>query len=104
MTTATPTLDRTSKITTPAEFKAWAETVNTPQANNFMCDLQDIYARSNPETIRQIFTAPEHRADRRLLTFAVYKAMGEQTQTANTPPAAQRSPARKTHTRTAAAQ
>lgn len=89
MTTATHKTARTTsefyptarlpftRITDAETFTLWAKTVNESNGNAHLCDLQDMYARSDRDTLIELYTAPDGTIDRRLITFGVYKAMGD---------------------------
>ncbi len=71
------------EITNKDEFLKWSNDVNNSQNTHppaFICDLQDVFARSNPTTIKTIFleTVRPGSQETRLLTFAIHKAMGEE--------------------------
>ena len=42
-------------IETPEQFYKWAETVNHLTKDKFLCDLQDVYARSDVKKLYIFF-------------------------------------------------
>ena len=65
------------KITNKSEFVAWANFVNLAPGKS-ICDLQDVFARSDESLLKSIYLEIEG-IDRRIVTFGIYKAMGDET-------------------------
>jgi len=62
-------------ITTHYDFIVWANRVNEAYGKEHLCDLQDVFARSEFDVLKTWFIDDE--ANRRLLLFAIYKCMGD---------------------------
>jgi chromosome segregation ATPase len=60
------------QIETAADLMQWADAVNTGILNIPKCDMQDIYARSQQETIDKLFIESTERA---LILCSVYNTM-----------------------------
>ena len=65
-------------ITNLVEFEAWAVRVNQAAAGGeFMCDLQDVFSRSEMTALKEIFWAAYEKGIARLLLFGIFKCMGD---------------------------
>jgi hypothetical protein len=65
-------------ITNLVEFEAWAVRVNQAAAGGeFMCDLQDVFARSEMTALKEIFWAAYDKGIARMLLFGIFKCMGD---------------------------
>lgn len=64
------------KIENEEDLKGWCREVNSGN-HKHLCDLQDVYARSDEKTIIDIFLAQEMN-EKELTIFAVQKGMGSE--------------------------
>ena len=63
------------KITSTDDFLEWANQVN--RETGFLCDLQNIYAKSEMELLKNIFFNMA-KNDKHIIIFAVQKCMGSE--------------------------
>jgi septal ring factor EnvC (AmiA/AmiB activator) len=67
------------KIEDSVDLIEWSKGVNTC-LNNKLCDYQDIFARSNIETLKDAFNVTScNQNDFNLVIFSIQKAMGSET-------------------------
>jgi len=66
-----------NRIETSADLMLWCNEVNSGN-NKYMCDLQDIFTRSEQSVIRDLFL--ESDGQKELIIFAIGKAMGNEQQ------------------------
>ena len=65
-----------TRIETQTDFIMWNNYVNQPKP--ILCDLQDIFSRSNEQTLINLFI-DQNRNDRELTVFTIQKCMGSET-------------------------
>ena len=65
------------RIENSTDLMEWCKDVNTGLTNKAICDLQDIYARSDEKTIKGSFLTAE-MYDKELIVFCVQKIMGSE--------------------------
>ena len=69
-------MQKMKRIENIQDFIAWSKEVNL-HTTYLLCDLQDIYARSNQDVLHNLFR-DAIKNDKQLIIFAVNKAMGSE--------------------------